>query len=177
MAAVREPVVVRTHLPADLLSPVERWYLGALFRIGEEGGSLSFHNPDGLPSFAKVRVEHLRRLVRDSMQVCPDLCARFLAILHEVDADEGTVEIDLGEGIEWTEVLRGLCRRDPHRVPFVEIEIAHLPTSGRSVCGGSAVFVHPDGVEWFSTADWLRQRVAALALPLLRPGRARSARG
>lgn len=176
MAPVREPVVVRTPLPADLLTPLERWYLDALFRTREDGGSLSFHNPDGLPPFAAVQVEHLRRLVRESIQICPDLCARFLAILADVDADEGSVEIDLGEGIEWTEVLRGLCRRDPHRVPFVEIEIAHVPTSARQVCGGSAVFVHPHGVEWFSTAEWLRQRVAALALPLLRPGR-RTARG
>lgn len=169
MAVAREPVVVRTPLPANLLSPVERWYLGALFRTGEVGDSLTFHNPEGLPSFATIRAENLRRLVRDSIQICPDLCARFLAILDDVDADEGAVEIDLGEGIEWTEVLRGLCRRDPHRVPFVEIEIAHLPSSGRSVCGGSAVFVHPDGIEWFSTAEWLRQRIAALSLPLLRP--------
>lgn len=177
MPDIREPVVVRTSIPTDLLSPLERWYLGALFRSGEQDGRIGFHNPEGLPSFARARLDVLWRLVAESRQICPDLCARFSAILDDVEVDEGTVEIDLGEGIDWTEILRGLCRRDPDRLPFVEVEIAHVPTSGRAVCGGSAVFVHPGGIEWFSTGDWLRQRIGMLSLPLLRPGKVHALRG
>ena len=171
MGEIREPVVVRTPIPSDLLSPLERWYLEALFRSGEQDGRIGFHNPEGLPSFAKAQLDQLWRLVSASRQICPELCARFSAILEAVEVDEGTVEIDLGEGMDWTEVLRGLCRRHPERLPYVEIEIAHVPTSGRAVCGGSAAFVHPEGVEWFSTGDWLRRRVGMLGLPVLRPGR------
>lgn len=174
MPEIRESVVVRTPLPADLLSPLERWYLDALVQIHEVDGILTLRGEEGLRPFATERLDVLRRLVSASWQICPDVCLRFSAILDGVELDDGTVDIDLGEGIEWTEVLRGLCRRDPERLPFVEVEIAHMAASGRSPCGGSAVFIHPEGVEWFSTGDWLRQRIAALALPLLRPVRNRS---
>lgn len=171
MAEIREPVVVRTPIPSDLLSPLELWYLEALFRSGEQEGRICFHNPEVLPSFARARLDHLWGLVSASRQICPALCARFSAILEAVEVDEGTVEIDLGEGIDWTDVLRGICRRHPDRLPYVEIEIAHVPTPGRAVCGGSAAFVHPEGVEWFSTGDWLRRRIGTLGLPLLQPGK------
>lgn len=171
MAEIREPVVVRTSIPSDLLSPLERWYLEALFRSGEQDGRIAFHNPEGMPSFARARLDVLRELVAASRRICPELCARFSVILDDVEVDEGTIEIDLGEGIDWTDVLRGLCRRDPERLPFVEIEIAHVPTTGRAVCGGSAVFVHTEGVEWFSTGDWLRRRAGMLGLPQLRTGK------
>lgn len=171
MAGIREPVVVRTPIPSDLPSPLERWYLEALFRSDERDGNVGLRNPEGLPSFARARLDHLRRLVSASRRISPDLCVRFSAILEAVEVDEGTVEIDLGEGIDWTDVLRGLCRRHPDRLPYVEIEIAHVPAPGRDVCGGSAVFIHPEGVEWFSTGDWLRRRVGTLGLPHLRQGR------
>jgi hypothetical protein len=173
MAEIRESVVVRTRVPADIPSPLERWYLEVLFRAREADGTLILHGEDGLPPFATERLDVLRRLVSVSLQICPKLSMRFSAILDGVEFNDGPVDIDLGEGIEWTEVLRELCRRDPARLPFVEIEIAHLSAGGRPPFGGSAVFIHPEGVEWFSTGDWLRQRIAARALPTLRPARSR----
>jgi hypothetical protein len=177
MAEIRESVVVRTPVPADIPSPLERWYLEVLFRAREADGVLTLHGEDGLPPFATEQLDVLRRLVSLSWQICPKLCMRFSAILDGVEFDDGPVDIDLGEGIEWTEVLRGLCIRDPARLPFVEVEIAHLSVAGRPPFGGSAVFIHPEGVDWFSTGDWLRQRIAARSLPTLRPARGRSRLG
>lgn len=174
MAEIRESVVVRTPVPADIPSPLERWYLEVLFRAREADGVLTLHGEDGLPPFATEQLDVLRRLVSLSWQICPKICMRFSAILDGVEFDDDPVDIDLGEGIEWTEVLRGLCVRDPVRLPFVEVEIAHPSVAGRPPFGGSAVFIHPEGVDWFSTGDWLRQRIAARSLPTLRLARSRS---
>jgi hypothetical protein len=174
MAEIRESIVVRTPVPADIPSPLERWYLEVLFRAREADGVLTLHGEDGLPPFATEQLDVLRRLVSLSWQICPKICMRFSAILDGVEFDDGPVDIDLGEGIEWTEVLRGLCVRDPVRLPFVEVEIAHPSVAGRPPFGGSAVFIHPEGVDWFSTGDWLRQRIAARSLPTLRLARSRS---
>jgi hypothetical protein len=130
----------------------------------EDGGIYFFAEEGPIPyvTFDEIGSEGLQTIIEESRALSPQLC-------HDVEKAGAldTEEIDIDETGGYDAIFQTIVKRNSQALPYISIEQSFTCTRMRpDGFGGASTLITSDAIEYISTAEWLRTKIAGLTDPM-----------